>query len=221
MSVDMVQVAVILSGCGHLDGSEIRESILTLLSLERYGLEYQCFAPDYDLTVTDHHTGQEQGESRSIISEAARITRGQVTDLDALAVENFAAIVLPGGYGAAKNLSDLATAGPKAQVIPTLEKLLIDFWQAQKSIGAICIAPAVITAALAPLTSIAVTVGNDDDNLIGQLGGKHMTCAADDYYHDQENSILSTPAYMLDATLNDIATGIDKMIKALSLQISI
>ncbi len=216
----MVQVAVVLSGCGHLDGSEIRESILTLLSLEANGIKYHCFAPNSDFMVTNHLTGQEEFERRSVISEAARIARGNVLDLNDLLVEDFAAIIIPGGYGAAKNLSDLAIAGPKTKVNPKLEKILSDFWQAKKNIAAICIAPAVVTAALKSLASITVTIGNDDDDLIGQLGGKHISCAADKYYHDKENCILSTPAYMLDATLNNVATGIDKMIKALSSEIN-
>ena len=210
------QVAIILSGCGHLDGSEIREAVLTLLSLEKLGIAYQCFAPDIEFNVTDHFSAQDQPQKRSVISEAARIARGNIKNLDELKVENFAAVILPGGYGAAKNLSDLASKGADAIVIPQLQSLLVNFWKTKKIIAAICISPALVVAALSQYTSISVTIGNDTDNLINKLGGKHIICAADNYYHDKENNILSTPAYMLDAKLNDIAVGIELMIQKLS-----
>ncbi|MBQ4875414.1 MAG: isoprenoid biosynthesis glyoxalase ElbB [Rickettsiaceae bacterium H1] len=210
----MVKIAVILSGCGHLDGSEIRESVLTLLSLDKAKAEIQCFAPDKNLSVKNHLTDENQEEKRNILVESARIARGKIKDLTKMQEKDFAGIILPGGFGAAQNLSDLAINKKNTQVIPQLKNLLIDFWQVKKPIGAICIAPAIITAALSGYTSPEVTIGEDKNNLITNLGGKHKNCTADNYYFDQKNNIFSSPAYMLDAPLHKIARGIDSMVNA-------
>lgn len=209
----MVKVAVILSGCGHLDGSEIREAILTLLSLDKVGVRVKCFAPDQEYVVMNHITQQAEEETRNVMVESARITRGDIYDLNDIQEEDFDAIVLPGGYGSAKNLSDIA--GGNNNVIATLQNALIDFWKNKKPIAALCIAPALVVAALRKHASVVVTIGDDKDNLISRLGGKHIKCEADNYYHDQNHNIFSSPAYMLDAPLSEISIGIDLLIKAM------
>ena len=212
--MSIMKVAVIFSGCGYLDGTEIQEAVLTLLSLDRLGIEVACFASDKNSAVKNHLTGDIVNEKRNILIESARITRGKISNLVEINSEDFAGIILPGGAGVAQNLSDIASKGKDAEIIPKLRNLLIDFWRVRKPIAAICISPALVTAVLSQYTKLAVTIGEDKNNLIVNFGGEHVICAADSYYYDEENNIFSTPAYMLDARLSKIAVGINLMVNA-------
>jgi enhancing lycopene biosynthesis protein 2 len=210
----MTKVAVVLSGCGHADGAEIRESVIALLELDRNGAETQCFAPDTELRVVDHRTGKETGETRSVLAEAARIARGAVLPLDRAKAEDFDALVMPGGYGAAKNLSSLAADGKDADVLPALRTLIRDFLKQGKPVGAICISPAVVAAALKGDYAPEVTIGGEDkDGLIASFGGRHRPSKAEHIVVDAKLKIVSCPAYMTDAPLRDIAAGIALLAK--------
>ncbi len=209
----MTKIAVILSGCGYLDGAEIRESVLTLLALDKYGAETAIFAPDIpQADVIDHATGKVTGENRNALTEAARIARGKIQSLDYLSAHDFDALILPGGFGMANNLSNLATQGKDITVLPSVKRIIQQFHEQKKNIGAICISPAIVTAALE--TPITVTIGDDSENIIAALGGIHQTCNAQEIYIDETNHIISTPAYMLSAPLHHIAEGIDAVVKA-------
>lgn len=211
----MTNVAVILAGCGYLDGAEIREAVITLLALDRAGAKVQCFAPDVpQMHVVDHRTGKEvAGESRNVLAESARIARGQIRDLKEAKAAAFDALVLPGGYGAAKNLSDLAVKGAAATVLPDYKRLVTEFVQAGKPIGAICISPAVLTAALKETCDPTVTIGQDADGLIAGLGGHHQSCPTTGVCVDAAHKIVSCPAYMSEARLADVATGIEGVVR--------
>ncbi len=210
----MKKIAVILAGCGHLDGAQIRESVITLLELDKAGADFQCFAPDIlQHHVVNHLTGQETTETRNVLVEAARIARGKIKPLSEARASDFAAIIMPGGGGAAKNLSDLAFAGAKAKVIPELKELLSQFLEEKKPIGAICISPAILVSAIADKISPMVTIGDDNDKLIESLGGKHKACATSDIIIDEKNKIVTCCAYMRDDPFKDIATGIAKLVK--------
>jgi enhancing lycopene biosynthesis protein 2 len=211
----MVKVAVVLSGCGHKDGAEIREAVLSLLSLDRQGAQVSLFAPDtLQAEVIDHLTGTEVPERRNILSEAARIARGDVKPLAQARADDFDALVLPGGFGAAKNLSDFASKGAKCKVLPDLERLIRDFHAQQKPIGAICISPAVLVAALRGKAKPVVTIGDDTGvaGAIEAMGGRHKNCPTQDCVADAENRVVTTPAYMRDDRLSRIAEGIDKLV---------
>ncbi len=209
----MTKIAIILSGCGYLDGAEIRESVLTLLALDKYGAETAIFAPDIpQADVIDHATGKVTGENRNVLTEAARIARGKIQSLDYLSANDFDALILPGGFGMANNLSNLATQGKDITVLPSVKRIIQQFYEQKKNIGAICISPAIVTAALE--ASITVTIGEDSENIITALGGTHQTCNAQEIHIDETNHIISTPAYMLSAPLHHIAEGIDKLVKA-------
>ncbi|MCD6034586.1 MAG: isoprenoid biosynthesis protein [Rickettsiales bacterium] len=211
----MVKVAVVLAGCGHLDGAEIRESVITLLALDRAGAEVSIFAPDVNqMHVVNHLTGKEMpGESRNVLEEAARIARGKISPLAKASAKDFDALVLPGGYGAAKNLSNVATKGKNATVLPELKTLITDFLHQKKPIGAICISPAILTAAVKGNLVPTVTLGEDADGLIAGLGGKHRNCPTDEAVLDEEHGIVSCSAYMRgDATISDVAAGIEKVV---------
>ena len=158
---ERARVGVVLSGCGFKDGAEIHESVLTLLALDRAGCEIHCFAPDVDqATVVDHRTGEAEGPSRNVLTEAARIARGEIRDLKDADPAALDALVLPGGFGAAMNLSDFATQGPEGTVNEDLRALLRAMHDAKKPIGAICIAPGAVALALGDRNP-TLTIGND------------------------------------------------------------
>lgn len=212
------KVAVILAGCGVYDGSEIHESVLTLLALDKAGLAYSCFAPNIDQHhVINHLTGEAMSETRNVLLESARIARGNVEDIKSLSVEEFDAVVLPGGYGAAKNLCKFAFDGPNADVDPGVEKLIKSFFSAKKPIGLICIAPAIGALVLGE-KKIHLTIGNDHDTSqgINATGAIHVNCPVEEIVVDEANRILSTPAYMLGNRISEVASGIDKLVQRLA-----
>lgn len=209
----MTKVAVVLSGCGHLDGAEIRESVLSLLYLDRQGVEVQVFAPDQmQHGVVNHLTGAAVDEKRNMLVEAARIARGKVRPLAQARAQDFDALVMPGGFGAAKNLSDFAFKGVQAAVLPELKNLIYDFYAQKKPIAAICIAPVLLAAALGAGVAPIVTIGDDAGvaSAIASLGGKHQDCATIDCVVDEQNLLVTCPAYMRDDRLSDIAQGIER-----------
>lgn len=212
------RIGVLLSGCGFLDGTEIREAVLTLLALDRLGAEAVCLAPGgLQRQVIDHGTGKETlGSSRDMLAESARIARGEIGDVAVASAAVLDGLILPGGYGAAKNLSDFAFASARATVHPEVARLLREMHQARKPIGAICIAPAVVAAVLGPTAHPLLTIGDDPGTAAALLamGARHQTCAATGCVVDAANRIVSTPAYMFDARLADIALGIERACEA-------
>lgn len=214
----MKKIAVILSGCGVFDGAEIHESVLTLLALEQNGLDYQCFAPDIkQMHVINHLTGDvSEGESRNVLVEAARIARGNIKDLAEAKESDFDAAVLPGGFGAAKNLCDFAVKGSDCTVNPELERFIKAVATAKKPVGFICISPAMIPRLYGQGSKL--TIGNDKDTAeaIEAMGGVHMACPVEDIVYDEERNLISTPAYMLAGSVSEAASGINKLIAKLA-----
>jgi len=209
----MSRVAVVLSGCGYLDGAEIHESVVTLLALDRAGAEVQCLAPDKpQRDVVDHRTGQPvEGEARNVLAESARIARGEIQDVADARAEDFDAVIVPGGFGAAKNLSSFAVEGPGCTVDPGVERLLQDAHAAGKPIGMICIAPA-IAARLFP--GVDLTIGSDPDTAgaLEQMGAHHKACAVESFVCDERARVVSCPAYMLGPSIKGVAAGIEKLV---------
>jgi enhancing lycopene biosynthesis protein 2 len=210
----MAKVGVLLSGCGVFDGSEIHEAVLTLLALDRAGAEIVCMAPNMDqVHVINHLTQEVMNETRNVLVESARIARGEIRDLKEIQAAQIDALIIPGGYGAAKNLSDFAFKGTAAAVHPEVVRLLNDLVSAGKPVGAICIAPATLTKALADRKP-EVTIGTDKDtaSAIEAMGGQHKACSVDMIHLDSKNRIVSTPAYMLGPGIKDVAQGIEKLV---------
>lgn len=206
----MKKIAVVLSGCGHKDGSEITESVSLLIGLHQAGAEVHCFAPDIQISVTNHINGETQTEKRSLLTEASRIARGQIQSLDKLQVKDFDAVVFPGGYGAAKNLSNWAEKGAQCEVNPEVKRVILDFHAASKPIGALCIAPVLIAKVLGD-KKVTVTIGDDAATAaeIQKTGAVHEECPVDDYITDRESKIVTTPAYMYgNAKPNEVFAGI-------------
>lgn len=212
------KVGVVLSGCGYLDGSEIHESVLTLLCLDEAGAEAVCAAPrGVQAQVVDHSTGKPAtGHGRDVLTEAARIARGRIRDVATLRADQLDAVVLPGGFGAAKNLSDFAKQGAAATVHPDVARLLRDMVAAKKPIGAICIAPAVVAAAIGRTVHPTLTIGNDRGTAaaLESMGCRHRDCAVTECVVDEANGIVSTPAYMFDARVSEVAQGVKKLVAA-------
>ena len=208
------KIGVLLSGCGVYDGTEIHEAVLTLLFLDRLGVEIACMATDADQHhVIDHLTGEESGERRNVLVESARIARGQILDLKTVHAGDIDGLIVPGGFGAAKNLSDFAFKGAGGQVHLEVARLLQEMSAAGKPIGAICIAPATLTLALAERRP-RVTIGSDlsTAQAIEAAGGIHENRAVEEVCVDIANKVVTTPAYMLGPGIKDVARGIEKLV---------
>ncbi|WP_158774905.1 isoprenoid biosynthesis glyoxalase ElbB [Cobetia sp. L2A1] len=207
------QVALILSGCGVYDGSEIYETTLTMLRLDQLGIAYECFAPDIEQHhVINHSTGEEMHETRNVLIESARLARGKVRPLDELSVDDFDALILPGGFGAAKNLSNFAVKGADFEVIEGLRAAVQPFHEEGKPIGVMCIAPVMVPQLLGQ--GISVTVGSDASvaGAISAQGGLHKSCEVTDIVIDAANRVITTPAYMLAERISEAAEGIFKLV---------
>ena len=211
----MTKVAVVLAGCGVYDGAEINEAVLALLSLEQQGASYQCFAPDMEqMHVINHLTGEPaEGEARNVLVEAARIARGNIQDLAAARAEDFDALLVPGGFGAAKNLSNFAVAGAGMEVQSDFLRLARAFPEGAKPIGLICIAP-VMAAAICG-EGARCTIGNDAETAaaIDAMGGQHLECPVSEARVDAERKLVTTPAYMLAGSVSEAYAGISECVK--------
>ena len=198
------KVAVVLSGCGFQDGSEIHESVCTLLALDQQGARYQCFAPDMaQARVVNHLTGSEVHDTRNVLVESARIARGAIQPLADFDASRFDALVMPGGFGAALNLSDFAQAGAQCSVQKDMAHAVATMHQAGKPIGALCIAP-VILARLLP--GARLTIGKDAEtaDACRKMGAIHQDTCHGQVAVDRQNRLVTTPCYMLDARISQI-----------------
>ncbi len=210
----MTRIGVLLSGCGVFDGSEIHEAVLTLLFLDRAGAEIVCMAPDADQAhVINHLTQEETKEKRNVLVESARIARGDIRNIKDVKGSDLEGLIIPGGYGAAKNLSDFAFKGAEAGVHPEVQRLIDELVSAGKPIGAICIAPATLTKALTD-RSPEVTIGTDPGTAgaIEAMGGRHKACTVNMIHLDEKNRLVTTPAYMLGPSIRHVAEGIEKLV---------
>lgn len=209
----MKKIAVLLSGCGVFDGSEIYETVITLLAIERNGASYQCFAPDKkQLHVIDHNAQKPTDESRNVLIEAARLARGDVKPLNALNVAEFDALIVPGGFGAAKNFSDFAVQGADAVADEQVVTFCHAFAAAKKPAGYMCIAPSLLPFVYGQ--GIELTIGTDSNTAeaLEKMGAKHIPCSVDAIVVDEKHRVVTTPAYMLAGSLSEAASGIDKLV---------
>jgi enhancing lycopene biosynthesis protein 2 len=212
------RVAVLLSGCGVLDGSEIHEAVLTLLALDSHGAEAVCCAPNIEQRdVINHVTSSPMDEKRNVLIEAARIARGKIEDLSKITPAVVDALIIPGGFGAAKNLCSYAVDGIRAKVQPEVLRVIHEFVEAGRPIGAICIAPVVIAAAFRDTATIipTLTIGNDQKTILdlSTMGADHVECSVRDIIVDHKNKIVTTPAYMLGKGPSEVFIGIEKLVK--------
>lgn len=207
------KVAVVLSGCGVYDGAEVQESVITLLRLDRRGAQVSCFAPNIaQAQVINHLSGEETSEQRNVLVEAARIARGAISDLAQAQAEDFDALIVPGGFGSAKNLCDFAFRGGELSVQPDFLRFAQAFVKAHKPIGLICISPAMAGRIYGP--GVEFTIGRDSDTAaaIEQTGARHKIADVRDIVEDHERKLVTTPAYMLGQSIGEVADGIEKLV---------
>lgn len=193
----MKKVAVILSGCGFLDGAEITEAISTLIAIGQNGAAYEVFAPNKDVEETNHLTQKPTGQKRNVLQEAARIARGEIQPLEQLKAKDFDALAFPGGFGAALHLCDFGEKGSGGHIDPQVARIVKEFSDSHKPIAAICIAPAIMALALGK-KGVNVTIGEDAGTAseLEKTGAKHQNCAVEQYVVDHSNKVITTPAYM-------------------------
>ncbi len=215
----MAKVGVLLSGCGVYDGSEIHEAVITLLSLDRAGAEIVMLAPNVEQGVVNHLTGETvAGETRNVLQESARIARGAIKDIKDITAEDIDALMIPGGFGAAKNLCDFAMKGPECTVNAEVSRLVKEIVAARKPLAAICIAPALVARVLGSIKlPHQVTIGSDEETAaaIAKMGADHVACPVEECVIDKENKIITSPAYMLAGRISEAAAGIEKTVQAL------
>jgi enhancing lycopene biosynthesis protein 2 len=207
--------AVVLSGCGVQDGSEIHEAVLTLLAIDRHGGTAHCFAPDMaQRDVVDHLSGRPTTETRNVLVESARIARGRIEALSAFDAAGFDALVFPGGFGAAKNLCSFAVDGPDCSVQPDVARAITAMAALGKPVGALCISPAILAKVLA---GTELTIGDDADTaaLLERMGARHRNAGRGEVVVDPIRRVVTTPCYMLESSIGQIADGADAAVRAL------
>jgi enhancing lycopene biosynthesis protein 2 len=209
----MKKFAVILGGSGVFDGAEIHESVLTLLAIKKLGADYEIFAPDIPQHhVINHLTGEEMHEKRHVLVESARIARGKIKSLDGFNADHFDAIILPGGFGVAKNLCTWAFEGDNCRVNPDVEKAIIGMYAARKPIGAMCIAPVILGKLFAGTN---LTTGDDkaSADYIKKRGSEYTPTTHGEVITDKARKLFTTPCYMLDADIVQIAEGTENLVR--------
>ena len=212
------RVGVIFSGCGVQDGTEIHEAVCTMLALDRAGAEIVCLAPNCSQSsVVNHLSNMPQGEKRNVLVESARIARGKISDVSTVSASQLDAVILPGGFGAAKNLCNFAEAGAKSEVDPGVAKLIRDMHAAKKPVGALCIAPVVLAAVLGKTAHPQLTIGTDSGtgNTLEEMGARHVSTPVSDIVVDRDNKIVTNACYMLATRITEVADGADKAVRAL------
>ncbi len=211
----MKKFAVVLAGCGVYDGAEIHEATLSLYAIMKYGATYEIFAPDIpQFHVVNHITGEEMPETRNVLVESARIARGKIQPLSAFKASDFDAILFPGGFGVAKNLCNFAFEGANAGILPEVKDAIVSMNEAGKPIGALCISPALLALTL---DDVDITIGSDSGTIeaLEKLGAHHIETTHGEVVHDKNSNVFTTPCYMLDANILEIAAGAENIVKSM------
>ena len=210
-----MKFAVILAGSGVFDGSEIHEATMSLYAIVRNGGTYQAFAPDIDQhNVINHITGEEMDEKRNVLIESARISRGDIKNLKEFNAEDYDALILPGGFGAAKNLSTFAFEGANCKINCEVENAVRAMADQSKPIGALCISPVILAKIFG---NVKVTIGQDRDTAkaIEEMGATHQKTDHAEVVVDKDKKVVTSPCYMLDANILNIADGADNVVKSI------
>ncbi len=210
----MKKFAIVLAGSGVFDGSEIHETTLSMLAIKKQGADYEIFAPDVDQHhVINHITGEEMDQKRNVLVESARIARGNIKPLAACKADDFDALLIPGGFGVAKNLCTFAFEGPECSVNAEVAEIIKSMHKAGKPIAALCISPVLIARILG---DVELTIGQDKDTAaaLEKLGAKHKATQHGEVVIDAQNNVYTTPCYMLDANIMQIAEGAENIVRA-------
>jgi len=217
---------VLLSGCGVYDGAEIHEAVSVLLAIDKMGIEAVCIAPDVEqYHVINHLTGEEMPEKRNVLVEAARIARGAITEISKVNVDELDALVMPGGFGVAKNFTKWAFEGPNGAILESVKNLIQAFYKAKKPIGAVCMSPTTVAKALEGIANVQLTIGNTIEKSpydikaisegINATGNVAVMVSVNDVFVDTANKIVTSPCYMMEASISQIYAGAEKTIEKL------
>ncbi len=209
----MKNIAVILSGCGVMDGSEIHEAVATLLAIDRHEAKYQCLAPSMlQARVVNHLNNETQKENRNVLVEAARIARGDIKDIASVDFAEFDAAIYPGGFGAAINLCNFATAGAALSVQEDVLYFAKAMANAGKPQGFICIAPALIANIYGH--GIKMTIGSDTETIavMEKMGNQHQIADVHSIVVDEAHKVVTTPAYMLATHIHEVFDGVNQLV---------
>ncbi len=210
----MKKFAVVLAGSGVFDGAEIHEATMSLYAIKKQGADYDIFAPDVDQHhVVNHITGEQMDQKRNVLIESARIARGKIKPLSECKTEDYDAILFPGGFGVAKNLCTFAIDGPDCTVNADVEKVMKSMHKAGKPIAALCISPVLVAKILG---DVELTIGQDKDTAtaIEKMGARHKTTDHAEVIIDAKHNVYTTPCYMLDANILQIADGAENIVRA-------
>jgi len=222
-----MKIGVLLSGAGVYDGAEIQEAVLTLLEIERMGYEPVCIGINAQQHhVINHLNGQEQVQARNMLEEAARIARGQITEISSVVPAELDALVIPGGFGSAKNFSTWAFDGPEASIRSDVKLLLVNMYNVGKPIVALCVSPVLLALALEGIhPAPTLTIGSTQEASPYQIsafqeglqakGIRTTDCSINEICIDATNRIITAPCYMLEATLPELQSNIAQALKAL------
>jgi enhancing lycopene biosynthesis protein 2 len=212
----MAKFAVILAGSGVFDGSEIHEATSTLIAIKKHGGDYACFAPNRNQAqVINHLTGEAVNEKRNILEESARIARGDILPLSDYTPDNYDALILPGGFGVAKNFFSFAFDGLKCSIQDDVKDVILKTYDAGKYIGAMCVAPGVVVRALKDAGVKVKATGGDEAllcELIDTMGGGNLECAVTECVVDESHKIVTTPAYTSAQNPWEVFQGVDSLI---------
>ena len=224
-----MKIGVLLSGCGVYDGAEIQEAVLAMLAIKEAGAEYVCISLDQDQHhVIDHTKGEEMNETRNMMVESARIARGDVHNINDITPSDIDGLVIPGGFGSAKNFTKWAFNGPEGEILPEVKLLLVNMVNVGKPIAALCVSPVVVAKAfegsdIHPKMTIGTTAGKSEYDINGFSQGLEATGATtemkniDGITYDEENKIITAPCYMMDTDILGIRQStklaVDKLIE--------
>lgn len=222
----MKKIAVLLAGSGVYDGSEIHEAVFALLSIQRAGASYQCFAPNKEqFHVVDHTTGEPTAERRNVLVESARIARGDVKPVSELSADAYDALLIPGGFGAAKNLNQWAIKGPEGELDPEVKRAIVAFRAANKPLCGLCMGPTVIAQALGNTPSVELTVGTTQEpspyDIAGieaglrSLGARPVAKTVREVAVDREYKVVTAPCYMMEASIVEVHDNVQQAVEAL------
>jgi enhancing lycopene biosynthesis protein 2 len=210
----MKKFALVFCGCGFKDGTAITEAVSTMIALGASGANHSCFALNKDFTSLNHLT-DENLETRNTLTESARIARGNIEDIKTLYENDFDGLIFPGGFGVVKHMCEWLNKGSRGQVEPEVKRVILDFYEAEKPIGALCIAPVLLAQVLGE-HEITLTIGNDQETAreIEKTGAVHEDCPVEDFVTDRAHRIVTTPAYMYsEATPYQVSQGIHGLVR--------
>ncbi|MBI3237526.1 MAG: isoprenoid biosynthesis glyoxalase ElbB [Flavobacteriia bacterium] len=222
-----MKIGILLSGCGVYDGAEIQEAVLSMLAVQEIGAEYLCISVDAPQHhVINHTTGEEMPETRNMLVEAARIARGDIHNINSIAPADIDALIIPGGFGSAKNFTKWAFEGPDGAILPEVKLLLVNLVNVGKPIAALCVSPVVLAKAFEGSAIHAnMTIGSDKEGSpysitdfsagLAKTGVEPVMKTVREIQIDTANKLVTAPCYMMDATILEIRNNIRQAVEAL------